>query len=77
MKPEKMREMSGPELEHMLRDLEQEKFNLEFRLSTQNPENPLRIRLVRRDIARAKTILREMQSGARGSTATGEKTKEP
>ncbi len=59
MKPEKMREMSGPELEQMLRDLQEEKFNLEFRLSTQNPENPLRVRLVRRDIARIQTVLRE------------------
>ena len=59
MKPEKMREMSVPELEQMLRDLQEEKFNLEFRLSTQNPENPLRARLVRRDIARIQTILRE------------------
>ena len=61
MKPEKMREMSVPELEQMLRDLEEERFNLEFRLSTQNPENPLRIRLVRRDIARIRTILRESE----------------
>jgi large subunit ribosomal protein L29 len=59
MKPEKMREMSVPELEQMLRDLQEEKFNLEFRLSTQDPENPLRIRLVRRDMARIRTILRE------------------
>jgi len=59
MKPEKIREMSVPELEQMLRDLQEEMFNLEFRLSTQNPENPLRIRLVRRDIARVRTILRE------------------
>ena len=59
MKPEKIREMSVPELEQMLRDLEEEKFNLEFRLSTQDPENPLRVRLVRRDIARVRTILRE------------------
>jgi large subunit ribosomal protein L29 len=65
MKPEKMREMSVPELEQMLRDLEQERFNLEFRLSTQNPENPLRIRLVRKDIARIRTILREHQKGIR------------
>jgi large subunit ribosomal protein L29 len=59
MKPEKMREMSVPELEQMLRDLREEKFNLEFRLSTQKPENPLRVRQVRRDIARIETVLRE------------------
>ncbi|MCK4547754.1 MAG: 50S ribosomal protein L29 [Candidatus Eisenbacteria sp.] len=65
MKPEKMREMSVPEIEQMLRDLEQERFNLEFRLSTQNAENPLRVRAVRRDIARARTILREHEKGIR------------
>lgn len=62
MKAEKMREMSVLELEQMLRDLEEEMFNLQFRLSTQKPENPLRIRFVRRDIARAKTILRQNES---------------
>lgn len=61
MKPEKMREMSQPELEQMLRDLEEEEFNLQFRLSTQDAENPLRVRLVRRDIARVKTLLRESE----------------
>ncbi len=59
MKPEKIREMSVPELEQRLRDLQEEMFNLEFRLSRQNPENPLRSRLVRREIARVRTILRE------------------
>jgi large subunit ribosomal protein L29 len=59
MKAEKMREMSVPELEQMLRELEEEKFNLEFRLSTQKPENPLRIRTVRREMARVRTVLRQ------------------
>ena len=61
MKPEKMREMSQPEMEQMLRDLEEEEFNLQFRLSTQDAENPLRVRMVRRDIARIKTLIRESE----------------
>lgn len=67
MKPEKMREMSQPELDQMLRDLEEEEFNLQFRLSTQDAENPLRVRMVRRDIARIKTLLREGQLKIRTS----------
>ena len=69
MKAEKMREMSVPELEQMLRELEEEKFNLEFRLSTQKPENPLRIRIVRREMARVRTVLRQHELKILGTGA--------
>jgi large subunit ribosomal protein L29 len=59
MKAEKYRELTRPELERAARDLRTELFNLQFRISTQKLDNPLRLRLVRRDLARVLTILRE------------------
>jgi large subunit ribosomal protein L29 len=63
MKAEKYRELTREELERIARDLREELFNLKFRVSTQKLDNPLRIRLVRRDLARVFTILREDETG--------------
>ena len=57
MKPDKMRELSDAELEEKGKDLQEELFNLKFQLAIGQIENPLKIRQVRRDIARVKTIL--------------------
>lgn len=63
MKPEKYRELTREELERTARDLREELFNLRFRVSTQKLDNPLRLRYVRRDLARILTILREDKLG--------------
>lgn len=63
MKPEKYREMTREELERIARELREEIFNLRFRVSTQKLDNPLRLRLLRRDLARVLTILREDEIG--------------
>jgi large subunit ribosomal protein L29 len=63
MKPEKHRELTRQELERMARDLGEELFNLRFRVSTQKLDNPLRLRHVKRDLARILTILREDEIG--------------
>jgi large subunit ribosomal protein L29 len=63
MKPEKYRELTREELERTARDLREELFNLRFRVSTQKPDDPLRQRYVRRDLARVLTILREDKVG--------------
>ena len=63
MKPEKYRELTREELERNVRDLREELFNLRFRVSSQKLDNPLRIRHVRRDLARVLTVLREDESG--------------
>ncbi|HVP56945.1 MAG TPA: 50S ribosomal protein L29 [bacterium] len=63
MKPEKYRELTRDELERTARDLREELFNLRFRVSTQKIDNPLRMRHVRRDLARVLTILREDDIG--------------
>jgi large subunit ribosomal protein L29 len=65
MKTEKIREMSLPEMTNQLHDLEEELTNLHFQRVTSQLDNPLRIRSIRRDIARLKTILREHEMGLR------------
>ncbi len=61
MRAEKLRDMTGEELELKLRDLKEELFNLRFQNATAQLENPLRIRKVRRDIARVKTVMSEKE----------------
>ena len=63
MKPEKYRELTREELERMARDLGEELFNLRFRVSTQKLDDPLRLRHVKRDLARILTVLREDEIG--------------
>jgi len=61
MKAKEIREQSGSELETKLKDLKVELFNLRFQHATNQLENPLRIKDVKKDIARVKTILREKE----------------
>ena len=53
--------MSNVELENELSNLKAELFKLRFQSATQQLDNPLQIRNVRRDIAKVKTILRERE----------------
>ena len=59
MKTKELRDMTNGELDQRLTELKGELFNLRFQLATGQLENPLRIRNVRKDIARIKTIIRE------------------
>ena len=61
MKPEAWREMSGEDLEQKVKELTEELFNLRFQLSMGVAKNPSRVQQAKRDLARAKTILRERQ----------------
>jgi large subunit ribosomal protein L29 len=63
MKPEKYRELTREELERNVRDLREELFNLRFRVSSQKLDNPLKIRELRREIARILTIMKEEDKG--------------
>ena len=56
-----VREFTREELLRRLRDLKEEAFNLRLQQATGQLENSDRIRVVRRDIARANTILKEKQ----------------
>ena len=61
MKINKINEMSSPELEKELGELKTELFKLRFSLATNGLDNPLKIREVRKDIARINTVLRQRE----------------
>ena len=61
---EEVRTKSQDELNESLIDLKKEQFNLRFQRATGQVENTARIRQVRRDIARIKTVLNERAKGA-------------
>ena len=61
MKALEFRDMSKGELMDKLEASKKELFNLRFQLAINQLENPMRIRAVRKDIARIKTVLRELE----------------
>lgn len=61
MKINKIREMSSPDLEKELGELKSELFKLRFSLKTNGLDNPIKIKEVRKDIARVKTELRKRE----------------
>ena len=64
--------MTLDDIKARVAELEEERFRLRFRSATEPLENPLRLRTIRRDIARLKTVLTEKANGA---TAGGAATK--
>ncbi len=63
MKANELRNLTTAELEQKVAGYKEELFNLRFQLATGQLDNPTRIREVRKDIARAKTVLRERELG--------------
>ncbi|WP_312693920.1 50S ribosomal protein L29 [Caproiciproducens sp.] len=61
MKASEVRELNTAELESKLKDLKAELFNLRFQLAINQLDNPMRISAVKKDIARIKTVLREIE----------------
>ncbi|MBO5398207.1 MAG: 50S ribosomal protein L29 [Clostridia bacterium] len=61
MKNNKIKEMSSPELEKELSELKTELFKLRFSLATNGLVNPMKIKEVRKNIARIKTELRQRE----------------
>lgn len=59
MKVNDIRELSNKELDEKMMEFKEELFNLRFQLATGQLENHMRIKDVRRSIARIKTIMRE------------------
>ncbi len=64
MKASDLRTKTEDELKDSLLDLKKERFNLRFQKASGQLENTARVRQVRRDIARIKTILRSKQQNA-------------
>jgi large subunit ribosomal protein L29 len=65
MKTVKWRDMSSDELSHKVKDLTEELFNLRLQLSMGIAKNPARVGQAKRDLARAKTVLRERELNIR------------
>ena len=61
MKANEVRKMSASELEEKLTDLKKDLFFLRMQHATNQLDNPVKISLVRKDIARVQTIIREKQ----------------
>ena len=64
MSASEFRDMSLDQLDDQLVKLKREQFNLRFQAASGQLENTARVRQVRRDIARVKTLAREKQSSA-------------
>jgi len=72
MRSEDVRAKTSDELVDDLRTLKKEQFNLRFQKATGQLENTARMRTVRRDIARIKTVLSERRRTAGASAAAAE-----
>ena len=59
MKVKEIRDLTTEELQKKLTDLKVELFNLRFQLATGQLDNPMRVRDVKKSLARVKTIIRE------------------
>ena len=68
MKGPDIREMTDQEISERIEQLEEERFRLRFRSATQQLENPMLLRHIRRDIARLKTAQREREMQNQGSS---------
>jgi len=72
MRAEEIRELTDAEVRSRVAELEEERFRLKFRAATETLEDPLRLRLIRKDVARMKTVMREREreaAGAEGASA--------
>ena len=69
MKAEEFRGMTADQLDEQLGKLKKEQFNLRFQRATGQLENTSRVREVRRDIARIKTVLGQRRNGASNEKA--------
>lgn len=73
VKARELRDLSREELLRKLDDLKTELFNLRFQKAVGQLGNPMRIRQVRKDIARVLTVLRERELGIERPAAQGRK----
>ncbi len=69
MHASELRDLSPTELEDKERELRAEFFNLRFQHATNQLDNPMRLRSVRRDIARVRTVLSQRRRELQASTS--------
>jgi large subunit ribosomal protein L29 len=60
-KPEELRDLSDEELDTKLAEAKEELFNLRFQLVTGQLDNPMAIKIIRKEIARILTVIRERE----------------
>lgn len=70
-----IRELTEAEINARVAELEEERFRLKFRAGTETLEDPLRLRVIRKDVARLKTILKEKIIGIDYATEADETPK--
>jgi large subunit ribosomal protein L29 len=75
MKSAEVRAMTVDQLDDEVIKLKKEQFNLRFQRATGQLENTARVREVRRDIARMKTVARQKRSGGTSAVGTGARSK--
>ena len=61
MKMEELRKLYTEELNNKIKDSKEELFNLRFQQATGNLEKPVRLRELRKQVAKMKTIIRERE----------------
>ena len=66
MKAQEVRELADAELASKARDLGDELFHLRLRRATSQLANPMKVRQVKRDLARVKTVLRQRSAAQKG-----------
>jgi large subunit ribosomal protein L29 len=64
MKPSELRDLTLDELRQKESDLNAELFNLRFQLATNQLENPMRLPLTKKDLARVKTVIAQKEQSA-------------
>jgi large subunit ribosomal protein L29 len=74
MQASEIRELNDQEIQDRIAELQEERFRLRLRSATQPLEQPMRLREVRRDIARMKTVLTERRTA--GSRVGGQGSRE-
>ena len=70
-----IRDMNEGDINARIAELEEERFRLKFRAGTETLEDPLRLRVIRKDVARLKTILKEKIIGIDYATEADETPK--
>lgn len=69
MTPSEIREMTDEELLEALEDAKEERFNLRFQVATNQLGNTARLKDVKKDIARIRTVMRERELASAKETA--------
>lgn len=73
MKMNDIRQLSREEVTQRLEDTREELLNLRFQKATNQLDNQVRVRLVRRDVARLTTVLNEFEKGIRREPGKADK----